>query len=114
MENKEIRHANLLVLIKETPEKTMVVLAKRCGINEVYLSLLKVRERGMGNSVARRLERGMGKPVGWMDLMHSSRRQNNAPEQTSEELELIEACRACSRRAKKTIFYLSQQLRKKT
>jgi hypothetical protein len=114
MENKEIRRTNLLLLIKETPEKTMVALAEKCGINEVYLSLVKVRDRGMGDSVARRLESGMRKRVGWMDVMHSKRRQNNASEQTSEELELIQAYRACSGRAKKTIFYLSQQLRKKT
>jgi hypothetical protein len=69
----EIRLANLEALVKE--HGTLDEVAGLGGSSSVYLSQLrnqavdvktgKVRE--MGNAMARRLEKGCGKPIGWMD-----------------------------------------------
>lgn len=75
MENKDIRKLNLAILIKEN--KNAAVLAKRCNTSEVYLRQImngvtdiNGMARGVGNVVARKLEEGCGKPIGWLDTLH--------------------------------------------
>jgi hypothetical protein len=75
MENKDIRKLNLAILIKEN--KNAAVLAKKCNTSEVYLRQImngvtdiNGMARGVGNVVARKLEEGCGKPIGWLDTLH--------------------------------------------
>ncbi len=67
---KEIRRDNLLLLIEAN--KTAAELSKRSGVSEDYISQLINRHqgRGMGHSVARRLEVELGINAGWMDAPH--------------------------------------------
>ncbi len=71
MDAKAIRLHNLRRLIGESG--TQRKLAAQTGVNPAYLSQILSRrtQRQMGDDVARRLERGMGKPHGWMDVLPS-------------------------------------------
>lgn len=69
MDAKAIRLYNLKRLIAEAGGQKK--LAQRCGVSPAYLSqIISLRTpRKMGDNVARRLERGMDKPHGWMDVL---------------------------------------------
>ncbi|MFQ5509521.1 MAG: S24 family peptidase [Leptospirillia bacterium] len=69
MDAKAIRLYNLRRLISEAGGQKK--LAQRAGVNPAYVSqILSTRtRRSMGDDVARRLESGMGKPHGWMDVI---------------------------------------------
>ncbi len=69
MDAKAIRLYNLKRLIAEAGGQKK--LAQRAGVSPAYLSqIVSTRTpRKMGDNVARRLERGMEKPHGWMDVM---------------------------------------------
>ncbi|MDH4228957.1 MAG: S24 family peptidase [Nitrospirota bacterium] len=71
MDAKSIRRQNLLHLIAEAGGQKK--LAGRTAVNPAYLSqiLSDKTPRTMGDDVARRLERGMDKPHGWMDVTHA-------------------------------------------
>ncbi len=64
-----IRRNNLTRLIAEAGGQK--ALAARSGVSAAYLSqVLSARiRRNVGHNLARRLERGMAKPYGWMDVM---------------------------------------------
>lgn len=68
----DVRHRNLLALIAEAG--TAAKLARATGVPAAYISQVKKRAltpsgkpRAIGDDVARQLEDGMGKPVGWLD-----------------------------------------------
>lgn len=73
----EIRHDNLLALIKEFGSQAEI--ARRCDTSDVYISQIVKkhpdaktnRPRQVGDAMARRLEEGCGKAVGWMDNLHT-------------------------------------------
>lgn len=73
MDSHEIRLQNLLCLIKEAGSKAE--LARLTGVNEDYLSQITSDKtpRNMGPGTARKLERGMRRPKGWMDQLHTER-----------------------------------------
>jgi len=66
----EIRRANLILLKGEF--RTYAEIAKRANTDPAYLSqiLSTKNPRNMGDDVARHIEEGCGKPVGWMDKYH--------------------------------------------
>jgi transcriptional regulator with XRE-family HTH domain len=74
-----IRRENLLRLLKEAG--TQERLAERCEVSHIYLNQIKNMRpdpttgkiRNVGNQLARKLEKGMGKPQGWMDTDHSEK-----------------------------------------
>lgn len=74
-----IRRENLLRLLKEAG--TQESLAERCEVSHIYLNQIKNmrpdpttgKVRNVGNQLARKLEKGMGKPQGWMDADHSEK-----------------------------------------
>lgn len=73
--SKELRLANLRALVAEF--ETIESVAQRAETNAVYLSqiLNGVKSstgsaRGVGDKLARKLEAGCGKEVGWMDRPH--------------------------------------------
>ena len=85
---EHVRLENLELLIAEAG--SAVKLARIAGTNSSYLSQVrnqmptkKGTPRGVGDDLAEKLERGMGKPHGWMDES-----QENGKEQpvTSEEM----------------------------
>jgi SOS-response transcriptional repressor LexA len=71
VDSHSLRLENLLRLIEEAGG--IAELARRTGANGTYLSQIKSSktDRNMGTATARQLEKGMGKPKGWMDLPHS-------------------------------------------
>jgi SOS-response transcriptional repressor LexA len=87
MDNKAIRLANFRLLM-EIASKAEI--ARRSGINQSYLSQFErgeePPERDIGDDAARRLETGMGKPLGWMDEFHGS---GDAGDKPIREVRLI-------------------------
>lgn len=74
--SKELRIENLRALVAEF--KTADEVAKRAGTAPMYLSQIlngakssTGTPRGVGEALARKLEKGCGKEVGWMDKPHS-------------------------------------------
>lgn len=73
----EIRHENLLALISEFGSQAEI--ARRCDASDVYISQIVKkypdaktnRPRQIGDPMARRLEEGCGKDLGWMDNLHT-------------------------------------------
>lgn len=73
-----IRRENLLALIQEAG--TQERLAERAEVSHIYLNQIKNmrpdpstgKVRNVGNQLARKLEKGMDKPEGWMDTDHSN------------------------------------------
>ncbi len=74
---EQVRLQNLELLIAEAG--SAVELARRVGTSSSYLSQVrnqmptrKGTPRGVGDDLAEKLERGMGKAVGWMDDIHTT------------------------------------------
>lgn len=74
---EEIRRINLRLLIQENNPATAKAIAKKCHTSPSYLSQILIRfkmasgkSREVGTELARKLEAGCKKPVGWMDVMH--------------------------------------------
>ena len=65
MDNKDIRRANMLML--EERLGSLKKLADGMDTDATYLSNIKNRVRDMGDGVARRFEKKLGVPHGWMD-----------------------------------------------
>ena len=85
MKRKQVqaRLQNLELLITEAGSAAK--LARIAGTNSSYLSQVrnqmptkKGTPRGVGDDLAEKLERSMGKPVGWMDESHEDRQQQPA------------------------------------
>lgn len=72
MDVRTIRRHNLERLIREAGGQRH--LARRTGVSAAYLSqVLSERvNRNVGHNLARRLEAGMHKPYGWMDVADSA------------------------------------------
>lgn len=75
MDAKQVRLVNLKCLIKEAG--TAVSLARQAGTDAAYISQLVKgvasqagKPRTVGDDLARRLEKAMEKPYGWLDRMH--------------------------------------------
>lgn len=73
----EIRLANLALLKKEFG--TDVILAELGNTSAAYLSQIRSKKtpRSMGDEVARNLEIGCNKPVGWMDQYHDETEEDD-------------------------------------
>jgi len=75
--SKELRTENLRALVAEF--KTADEVAKRAGTAPMYLSQIlngskssTGTPRGVGDALARKLENGCGKEIGWMDRPHGT------------------------------------------
>jgi len=87
MDIKQIRQDNLKILIKEF--KTAVLLAEATDTNPKYISqVLNMhktpggKKRGMGDDLARRMEKKANKPYGWMDIQHDREKSNDETDLT--------------------------------
>ena len=74
--SKELRIQNLRLLVEEF--KTADAVAQRAATAPMYLSQIlngvpssTGKPRGVGDALARRLEQGCAKPIGWLDKDHS-------------------------------------------
>lgn len=85
----EIRRANLNLLLKEVGEGRgdAAKLARLTGVKAPTISQLRRQthypngvERTMGDDIARKLEQGMDKPLGWMDHQHDTTRSRDEVE----------------------------------
>jgi SOS-response transcriptional repressor LexA len=72
MENKQIRLINLRRLLKEA--KSAASLAIAANTSPAYLSqILSNKTKGrIGDKLARKLEEALGKPRGWLDVLHEN------------------------------------------
>lgn len=77
---KDNRYNNLLLLLEEAG--SMVRLEERTGVTANYLRQIKNKNviqngkpKGIGDKIAVKLEDGMNKPRGWLDLDHSGEKQ---------------------------------------
>ena len=75
-----IRRQNLEILIDEAGSQAE--LARRSGADARYISQIYTEsrtptgaQRKIGDELARRLEKGMNKPLGWMDQRHTTQGQ---------------------------------------
>lgn len=83
MDRKTIRYNNLLLL--ESEFGTLSEVASRCDVSYTNLNNVKNKvktpagtERNIGDDLARGLEKGCGKPFGWMDVQHEDRAEEQA------------------------------------
>jgi hypothetical protein len=77
MLNEEIRLNNLKLLVKEAG--SIVSVSNKCDTSSAYLSQIlngvpssTGQPRGVGNKLAKKLEDGMNKKRGWIDIDHTS------------------------------------------
>lgn len=91
MTAEEARLKNLIALVAECG--SIVSLAEKAETAAPYISQIINRvpsrtgkPRDVGPELARKLETGCGKPVGWMDVDHSA---NNLPPQDAQFLNEI-------------------------
>lgn len=101
MTRNDIRLTNLRILVGEY--LTIAAVAEASGTSEKYLSqilnaspLPSGKPRQVGNNLARRLEEGCLKPVGWMDTDHRQSIALPGPSITPAEAELIRLYRCAS------------------
>ena len=87
---KDNRYNNLLRLLEEAG--SMVRLEERTGVTANYLRQIKNKNviqngkpKGIGDKIAAKLEDGMNKPRGWLDLDHSGEKQI-AQEDVNEDI----------------------------
>jgi hypothetical protein len=69
METKDIRRANLLILLRDW---SATGIANAAGTDPSYISQIKTTKRDMGGALARSLEKVAGKNRGWMDVLHEN------------------------------------------
>lgn len=92
----EIRLVNLLLLVKECggnqAELSRRVDTPATYINQIVKGTLtrSGSRRGVGDELARKLETGMKKPVGWMDKSHDEPGNRQMSEPTAGYMELGE------------------------
>lgn len=94
MDVREIRLARLLELIGKFVQKE---LADRVDIDTAYISQIKNpnNPKNMGEKLARRIERALALPTGWMDRLHDDSDRKEATYNLSEDaLELPKRRRA--------------------
>lgn len=94
MDVREIRLARLLELIGKFGQKE---LADRVDIDTAYISQIKNpnNPKNMGEKLARRIERALTLPTGWMDRLHDESSRKEATYNLSEDaLELPKRRRA--------------------
>lgn len=70
MDMHQIRLKNLLLVIEKAGSQAR--LADYVGIKSSYISQIKSPKHptNMGNDIARRIEKAMNLPFGWMDHLH--------------------------------------------
>lgn len=95
MDMHQIRLKNLLLVIEKAGSQAR--LADYVGIKSSYISQIKSPKHptNMGNDIARRIEKAMNLPFGWMDHLHDESDRKEATYNLSEDaLELPKRRRA--------------------
>lgn len=88
MDTKQIRHANLLLLLAST-EVSAEAFAHACGSSASSISQVKTKTRNIGDNLARRIEKAMNKPYGWMDTPQEAPRSFSGVMSDSESDYLV-------------------------
>lgn len=104
-ENKAVRRANLLGLIKEFD--TIEALANATGTVAAYLSQVKNGTRQMGDRVARRIEAGLNKDEGWIDVA-----QYGGLDSLMDQSEILEIMRALTPEERDEVLKLARLIRR--
>jgi hypothetical protein len=89
----QIRRENLQIAIKRM--RTAAALAEAADTSAQYLSQIKKQTvdsksgtpKGMGDDVARKIEKALGEPAGWMDVEHEGARDRAGQAPTSKSLQ---------------------------
>lgn len=103
----DIRHRNLLILLEQAGSAKK--LSDKTGVPAAYISQVRNRSksstgkpRGIGDEVARQLEAGMGKSLGWLD----------AGDLSSSERDLLDRFRTLSKSGQAYALSWMSELRK--
>lgn len=105
--SKQTRLSNLHALIAEF--RTADAVAHRADTAPMYLSQIingvpskTGRPRGIGDALARKLEEGCGKPIGWLDQAH---------DEDPRERELLDLFNSLDDRGRETLLTVARSLR---
>jgi hypothetical protein len=85
------RRAQLLIAIEEAGNAT--ALAIRVGTPKSHISAMASGARGMGDALAAKIERKLGKPEGWMDRLAPAGQQDETAEISDSEWALLQNLR---------------------
>jgi len=66
----DFRRRNLTLVMNHYAQGKQVALAERTDLNDRYISQLVTGRRNMGNQTARKIERALRLPEGYMDVDH--------------------------------------------
>ena len=66
-ESNTTRICNLMLAIQENPENTQAAIARALELEPSYISQMVNQHRRIGGRMARKIEKKLGKPVGWLD-----------------------------------------------
>lgn len=112
MTRKDIRHANLLLLVAEFGSIAAVAVAAETS--EKYLwqvihraPLKSGKPRGIGDVLADKLDDGCGKSPGWMDTNHQAA-SSSALGITPLEAELLRRFRTANCKHRQTILAVAR------
>lgn len=75
MESKDIRHQNFIRLIGIMKQKEF---AEEADMSPAHVSQIVRGFRNIGTTLARKLEKNLDLPTGWMDTLHEDNTDNNA------------------------------------
>ena len=71
MTNEEIRRSNLAILYKESGCRFDNDFCRSIDMMPAQYSQVKFGPKRIGDKMARKIEQGAKKPIGWMDAIHS-------------------------------------------
>lgn len=111
----DIRLANLCVLLNEAG--SIEALADLAEVSDDNLKAIyggktypNGRRKGIGDRLARKLEAGMAKPDGWMDILHGqpAKKNDDAIHLSADEQILLVLYRRASPEIRKLIMYAAR------
>lgn len=85
MTSEEIRWRNLVWLFRQSGLRFDAEFASKIGIAPGYYSQVMDRKKNIGNKVARRIEKNLNKPIGWMDIKHDAEDDRKEIKQESKQ-----------------------------
>ena len=66
--SQAVRFTNFIKLLEKSGNNK--IFAEQVGMNSDYVSHIKGKRRPIGDELARRIEKALGKPDKWLDVSH--------------------------------------------
>ncbi len=117
MDIHAIRRANLRAIIDDEFEGSLAEFARYMGVESSYISRYystKSQQRNIGNQTARKIERLLKKPFGWMDQIHGETQAAlpTAPKLSKETLKIAQDWSSLSKSNRKAVREMINALEK--